>query len=90
VEPQTGNDEFDRTYFIAIKGEANLSLVKDSAFQKIITDLEPFASVRLFDKAVVWSRLINDESVLELDSVMEYTKRLVNMTEYVVDSDQSV
>ncbi|MCP4684696.1 MAG: hypothetical protein GY867_04530 [bacterium] len=81
-EYQTGNEEFDRKYYVVdARSDKDKMLANNSDFQEIIKQLEPFAAIALSSSGVHLSRAIGGESVMTFQLVDEYLGRLEKLAE---------
>jgi hypothetical protein len=80
-EFQTGNDAFDRKYFLNSKKGEDLSWIAQPEVLELIESLEPFTGARIFDHGIQWSREIRDRTDLDADGIAAIGERLVNLAE---------
>jgi hypothetical protein len=79
-EFQTGNEEFDRRYYLRPQSEKDKQLLRDSQFQEMVRGIEPFSVLQVSKSGVRWSQMITDEKQLDFLVVDNYLKKTLELT----------
>ncbi len=78
-EFQTGNEEFDRTYFLYVNPDHDASWLRDSTFRKAIEALEPFDAMRFAPYGIYLSQGIHDKQQLSFSAVEQHAVKLIDL-----------
>ncbi|MBU0984207.1 MAG: hypothetical protein KKA42_10080 [candidate division Zixibacteria bacterium] len=82
-EFQTGNQEFDKEFFIAARTDRGKRLLVDPTFQSSVKGLSPFTVLGISPTGLFWSRHISDKSQLTISAIEPVLGRLHQMLQYV-------
>jgi hypothetical protein len=82
-EYETGNNDFDKSYFLDVKAKYSEALVRSVEFQNAITGLEPFTTVRIRPSGLGWSQEIRRKAQLEHITVGQYANRLLDLVRFL-------
>lgn len=78
-EFQTGNQEFDKKYWLKTGFETDKQLLTNKKFQDLIFKLEPFSFFEISGFEIFWSQEISGKSQLEFDTVNRYAGILLEI-----------
>jgi len=80
-EFQTGNEAFDKDYFLHADSERDKQLLADSEFQQIVRQLEPLSVLRIYKVGVRLSQMITDAKHLDYLTVDRCIRNLYKIAD---------
>ena len=78
-EFQTGNEEFDKKYFVDPRSEKDKEFLKNVNLQSLIQQLEPFSEFAIHNSQIHWSQEISDSGQISFNNVKRYMEILINI-----------
>jgi hypothetical protein len=82
-EFQTGNPEFDKTYYLRARDKSYRPIFLETRFQDFIRRLEPFGELAATVTGISVSRKIDTSALLQPSAVEAYIKLLFLMARYL-------
>jgi hypothetical protein len=82
-EVQTGNEKFDKKYFLITKLKEDVSKMKLDQFQQKTMDLEPFDGLHFSKGGINSTHVINDTKVLKIQNIETNVKKLIALANLV-------
>jgi hypothetical protein len=76
-EVQTGNEEFDRDYFLITHPKEDINHLKSLQAQEGIMGLEPFSGLSFGSGGINLTRVLHDDSHLNVQSIETTIKKLI-------------
>jgi hypothetical protein len=82
-EVQTGNEKFDKKYFLITALNEDVSKLKLDQVQQKIMDIEPFDGLHFSKGGINLTQMINDRNILKVQNVETIVKRMIALTDLV-------
>jgi len=82
-EFQTGNEEFDKKFYLKPNSEKDKGLLKDSSIQAAINAVDSFAEFKLSSNGIYWSNMITKKNQLNIEIISNTIQSLIRMSEMV-------
>lgn len=82
-EVQTGNEKFDKKYFLITQLEKDVSILKSNQVQQHIMDLEPFDGLHFSKGGINSTHVINDKKMLKVQNIETIVKKLIALANLV-------
>jgi hypothetical protein len=83
-EAQTGNEKFDKKYFLITPPKEDLGSLKSIQVQQRIMDLEPFDGVYLGKGGISFSNMITDAKELEIQNIERTIEKLKKLAGSII------
>ena len=82
-EAQTGNENFDKKYFLITALKEDAGILKSSQVQQRIMKLEPFDGLHFSKGGINFTRFISDKDTLKIRNIENMVKRLIILANLV-------
>jgi hypothetical protein len=82
-ENQTGNQTFDRRYFLETSSKEDTDLLRDAAIQQHIVELEPFAALQIRKSGLFRSEMITEPKQFDFLTVERFLANLLKLAQMV-------
>ncbi|MEE9553173.1 MAG: hypothetical protein V3W18_02655, partial [candidate division Zixibacteria bacterium] len=82
-EAQTGDESFDKKYFIISKPKEDISHLKSRQVQEKIINLEPFSGLHFSKGGINLAHVINNSGRLNIRSIEPIIKHLIDLAKFV-------
>jgi len=82
-EFQTGEEDFDRKYYLRLESDKDKKLLKDSKFEETVKSLEPFSVLQVFKSGVRWSQVLTDKKQLTFNTVDSYLQTTLKLAKMI-------
>ena len=82
-EAQTGNEKFDKDYFLITRPKEDIQLLKSNQVQNEIRGLEPFSGLVFTKGGINSTHLIEDKSILNIQNIKRIIMQLIVLANLV-------
>lgn len=82
-EVQTGDEDFDRRYFLQTSPKEDRSLLRSPKFRSAVKNLEPFTVVGILPSGVTWAVELKRASQLHFEHVHDLLTRLMHLADVI-------